>query len=259
MSQKIYVCIKQVPDNETKFKLLDDNKNYDTSSIKWILNPYDEYAIEESIKIKSNNPNSQVIALTVGPKKRTVDALRTALALGADDAIMIHTEQEHLDHLTVAKALAAVIKQEGSPHVVLAGKLAIDDNAGMVPAMLATVLDLDHVSVATQAQWSESSVTITRELEGGTKEKIQANLPLVVSCNKGLNTPRFANLPSIMKAKKKIIKEVDLTSLGLDVTSYQLNQYQTPPEQPQARILQGSLDEQVETLVTLLRQEAKVL
>lgn len=259
MAKKIFVCIKQVPDTETRFKLSGDNKGLDTTSVKWIVNPYDEYAIEEALKVKSVTPDSLTIAISVGPKKRITEALRTALAMGIDEAIAIDCELDQIDHLSVAKSLAAVISQEGSAHLTLAGKLAIDDNAGIVPQMVAELLNQPHLSVASQATWTETGATIQRETEGGAKETVEVALPAVVSCNKGLNTPRYPSLPGIMKAKKKVIKELDITTLGVDISGFSLQSYMYPPERPQARILQGDIDSQVTELVKLLREDSKVL
>jgi len=259
MAKKIFVCVKQVPDTETRFKLNPDSKSYDHSTIKWIINPYDEYAIEEAIKVKATVPESQIIAVSVGPKKRTVEALRTAIAMGADEAIAIDCEIENIDHVSVAQAIAEVIKQEGEIHLILAGKLAIDDNASVVPQMIAAALNLNHVTIATQTNWTVTHGTIMRELEGNTKQSVEVALPSVVSCNKGLNTPRYPSLPGIMKAKKKVIKEIDINSLGFQISCLALEQLSLPPERPQTRILEGDLDTQVSELVRILREDAKVL
>lgn len=259
MAKKIFVCVKQVPDTETRFKLSSDAKSVDESGIKWVMNPYDEYAVEEALKIKAAQPDLQVVAVTVGPKKRTVEVLRTALAMGADDAIAIDCEDAQPTHASVAKALAKAIQGEGETHLVLAGKLAIDDNAAAVPQMVAEALGLPHVTIATKAEWSADKALISREIEGGNEEKVAIQLPAVVSCNKGLNTPRYPSLPGIMKAKKKPIKELALSSLGIEASSLQLVSFSNPPERPQTRILQGDLDAQVSELVKLLREDAKVL
>jgi electron transfer flavoprotein beta subunit len=259
MAKNIFVCIKQVPDTETRFKLNSDYRSFDSSTIKWIINPYDEYAIEEAIKVKSTLSDAQTIALCLGPKKRTVEALRTALAMGIEEAIAIDCGNDLLDHRSVAQALATVIKQEGEAYLVFCGKLSIDDNAGVVPQMIAATLEWNHVTIATEAKWAQGSACILRELEGGTKETVEVQLPAVISCNKGLNTPRYPSLPGIMKAKKKVIKEIDIQSLGLDIESYSLSSYSYPPERPAPRILSGDIDSQVDELVRLLREDAKVL
>ncbi|MEY4617392.1 MAG: hypothetical protein RJB66_2352 [Pseudomonadota bacterium] len=256
---KIFVCIKQVPDTETKIKIAADLKGIDPSSIKWIVNPYDEYAIEEAVKLKEANAGSTVTVFTVGPKKRAAEVLRTALAMGADEGVVIDSP-EFVDPIVCAKALSAAIKQEGAFDIILAGKLAIDDNASSVGPMLAQLLNIPHASVVAKLSVAGSALTAEREVEGGTKEVVQIQTPALISATKGLNTPRYASLPGIMKAKKKVLKELDFAGLGVDgKASTTLTQFRLPAEKPAAKILAGSADQQVSELVRLLRDEAKAL
>lgn len=257
MPKKIFVCVKQVPDTETRFKLSPDSTQFDLTQVKWIINPYDEFAIEESLKLKTTLTDSQVVAVTVGPKSRAVEGLRTALAMGADEAIVIDSDCTH--HNTIAKALAALIQKEQDGVVALAGKLAVDDNASAVPQMLAESLDWNHLTVATKTEWEQQSLTVWREIEGGNQEKVKIQFPLVMSCNKGLNTPRYPSLPGIMKAKKKTIKEISFSDLGLEMTSPRSTLLSLPPERPETKILSGDTQQQVTELVKLLREDAKVL
>lgn len=257
MAKKIFVCIKQVPDTETRFKLSSDASQFDPSQVKWVINPYDEFAIEESLKLKSLIADSQVIVVTVGPKSRAPEALRTALAMGVDDAIVIDTDCTH--HNTIAQALALLIQKEQDGVIVLAGKLAVDDNASAVPQMIAEALAWNHLTVATKAEWDAESVTAWREVEGGNQEKVKIQYPLVVSCNKGLNTPRYPSLPGIMKAKKKVIREVTLSDLGCEVKPSRQTLLTFPADRPQTKILSGDTQQQVNELVKLLREDAKVL
>lgn len=256
---KIFVCIKQVPDTETKIKIAADSKGIDTSSIKWIVNPYDEYAIEEAVKLKEGNAGSTVTVFTVGPKKRAGEVLRTALAMGADEGVIIDAP-ETIDPLTTAKALAAAIKQDGGYDLILTGKSAIDDNASSVGPMLAQQLGIAHAAVVTKLTVSPGVVIAEREVEGGTREISQIQTPALIAATKGLNSPRYASLPGIMKAKKKVLKELDLAGLGVEDKSYTvLSQLRLPPEKPAAKILSGAVDQQVSELVRLLRNEAKAL
>lgn len=257
---RIAVCIKQVPDTEAKIKLKPDNSGIETTGIKWIVNPYDEHAIEEGIKLRDANPGSQVFIFTVGPKPRISEVLRTALAMGADEAVAIEAP-DFLDTTLTAKALAASLKKEGTFDLVLTGKLAIDDNAASVGQMLADELNIPHATVISKLSLSGSTVTAEREVEGGTKEILELNLPAMISANKGLNTPRYASLPGIMKAKKKIIKEQTLADLGIDAnkTKVRFSQYKLPPEKPAVKILSGDVKNQVHELARLLREEAKIL
>lgn len=256
---KLFVCIKQVPDTETKIKIAADSKGIDTSSIKWIVNPYDEYAIEEAVKLKEANPGSTVTVFTVGPKKRAGEVLRTALAMGADEGVVIDSP-EMIDPLNTAKALAAAMKQEGGFDLILAGKSAIDDNASSVGPMLAQLLNIPHCSVVAKLSVASEMLTAEREVEGGSKELVQIQLPGLVTATKGLNTPRYASLPGIMKAKKKVLKELDLAGLGIENKSVcTLTNFRLPAEKPAAKILSGAVDQQVTELVHLLRDEAKAL
>lgn len=256
---KIFVCIKQVPDTETKIKIAADSKGIDTSSIKWIVNPYDEYAIEEAVKMKEANAGSSVTVFTVGPKKRASEVLRTALAMGADEGVVIDSA-DMVDPILCAKALAASIKQEGPFDLILVGKSAIDDNASSVGPMLAQLLNIPHSSVVTKIEMAGAALTAEREVEGGTREIVQLQTPALIAATKGLNTPRYASLPGIMKAKKKVLKELDFAGLGVETkATATLTNFRLPAEKPAAKILAGSLDQQVSELVRLLRDEAKAL
>jgi electron transfer flavoprotein beta subunit len=256
---KIFVCIKQVPDTETKVKIGADKTSIDTTSVKWVMNPYDEYAVEEAVKTRDANAGSQVWVISVGPKKRTVEALRTALAMGADEAIAVDAP-ESLDQFQTAKTLAAAIQQEGGAKIIFTGKLAIDDNASAVSQMVAEFLNIPHATVVTKFSYNGENVVVERDTEGGTREVVQMQTPAVVGADKGLNMPRYASLPGIMKAKKKVIKEVDGSALlagagnKLKITSLEL-----PPEKPPVKMLSGDVSVQVSALVNALRNEAKVL
>jgi electron transfer flavoprotein beta subunit len=256
---KFLVCIKQVPDTETKIKISSDSSGIDTTAIKWIINPYDEYAIEEALKLKESNPGSSVTVFTLGPKKRVGEALRTALAMGADEGVMIDAP-ETIDPLVTAKALAAAIKGEGEFNLILTGKSAIDDNASSVGPMLAQILGIPHSSVVAKLSLADNSYTVEREVEGGTLEITQMKGPSLVGATKGLNTPRYASLPGIMKAKKKVLKELDLAGLGIDFkVSTNFSNFRLPPEKPMTKIMSGDTSTQVSELVRLLRDEAKAL
>ncbi len=256
---KIFVCVKQVPDTETKIKISADGTSVDTSTVKWVMNPYDEFAVEEAVKLKEANAGAQVFVLTAGPKKRAGEVLRTALAMGADEGILIDTP-ENLDPTTAAKALAATIKQEGGYKVIFTGKLAIDDNASSVGQMIAEFLNIPHTTVVSKFQFGPESVIVDRDVEGGAKEIVQMGHPSLVAANKGLNMPRYASLPGIMKAKKKVLKELDLTSLGVQLDAkLKVTSMSLPAEKPPAKILSGDSQAQASELVKLLRDEAKVL
>ncbi len=257
---KVFVCIKQVPDTETKIKILPDHSGIDPNGIKWVMNPYDEYAVEEAIKFREKNPSAQVTALTSGPKIRAVEALRTALAMGADEAIVVNSP-ENLDAYSTAKALAAVIKAEGNAHLIFTGKLAIDTNQSCVPQMVAEFLGVPHSSFVSKFEATNENVTVERDTDGGSKEIVQMMPPSLIAANKGLNLPRYASLPGIMKAKKKVIKEVEFSSLGVSFDDVKVKyvSYQLPSEKPPVKLFSGDAASQVSQLVAALRDDAKVL
>lgn len=256
---RIAVCIKQVPDTETKIKLGADG-TADLNAVKWIVSPYDEHAIEEALKLKAANAGSEVFVFTLGPQKRAAEVLRTALAMGCDEGVLIHSD-ETLDSFATAKGLAEGIKKEGDFDLVLTGKLAIDDNASAVSQMLAEFLSMPHATVVSKLEHTDGKVKVERETDGGSREIIEVQLPAVVAANKGLNTPRYASLPGIMKAKKKQLKEHALSDLGVssgDVKVTYTN-FELPKEKPPVKFIEGDAAAQAKELTRLLREEAKVL
>lgn len=257
---KFFVCIKQVPDTETKIKILPDQSGVDTTGVKWVMNPYDEYAVEEAIKLRDANPGSQVIVISLGPKARIIESLRTALAMGADEGIVINSN-DSLDSNSISKALTSVISSEGGAKVIFTGKLAIDDNAASVSQMIAQNLQVPHATSVSKFQFSPEAIVVECDIDGGAKEILQMMAPAVVAANKGLNMPRYASLPGIMKAKKKIIKEVEFSSLNIAAleTKTKYSQYFLPPEKPPVKMISGDASAQVSELVKLLRDESKIL
>jgi electron transfer flavoprotein beta subunit len=257
---RIFVCIKQVPDTETRIKLKSDGSGIDESGIKWILNPYDEYAVEEALKIKEAGGGTPVVSvISVGPKARVTEALRTALAMGADDATVIDAPSD-TDGFSAARLMAAAIKKIGPLDLVLTGKLAIDDNGASVGQFLAEFLGIPHTTVVSKLTVSDGSVLAEREIEGGTREIVRLNGPCLIAANKGLNTPRYASLPGIMKAKKKPMVEMTAADLGVPggVGKIKYSQFQLPPEKPPVKMLAGDPAQQAKELARLLLEESKV-
>ncbi len=254
----ILVCLKQVPDTETKIKL--SGKSIDTSGIKWIMNPYDEFAIEESLKLKTQFAGSVVTAFSMGPKTRVVETLRTALAMGADKAYVIDGE-DTLDNFVTAKALAAVAKKMGPFDIVLTGKVSIDDNSFSVGQMVAEFMGIPHATSISKATYTDKTATVEREIEGGAREVLEVNLPCLLTTNKGLNTPRYASLPGIMRAKKITIEEIALSSLELSTSDQKTiyTEYALPPDRPAVKMIAGDAGQQAKELANLLRNEAKII
>jgi electron transfer flavoprotein beta subunit len=259
----IIVCVKQVPDTETKVRVKSDGSGIETSDIKWILNPYDSFAIEEALKLRDKlGDGSVVTAMTVGPKSRANDVLVSAMGMGADNAVVVD-HAEFLDSNSAAKALAEAIKKEQNWGVVFTGKQAIDDDCAQVSQLLAQYLGAPHTTVAVKFELSgdKQSATVEREVEGGSKEVVELKFPAVIGAEKGLNAPRFASLPGIMKAKKKPIKEYAFSSLGIAPTEQKISykNFQLPPPRPAGKFIEGDAAAQASTLVKLLHEEAKVV
>lgn len=260
----IFVCVKQVPDTETKIKPSGDGSYIDTTGIKWIMNPYDEFAVEQALLVKAANAGSTVTVVRVGAVKDT-EALRTAMAMGADDAILVEAP-DNLDSFATAKALKGAIDKSGkSPDIIFTGKQAIDDDCLQVPQLLSQMLDLPSVSVVVGFEQDGDKVTLKREIEGGALEVYEVTKPVVVACNKGLNTPRYASLPGIMKAKRKPLAQHSLADVGVGDadTRVAYSNFRLPPEKPEGKKFEamdeGEVAGVVNQVVGLLKDEAKVL
>lgn len=258
----IFVCVKQVPDTETKITPNADGSFIETSSIKWIMNPYDEFAVEQALLVQAANAGSTVTVVRVGSVKDT-EALRTAMAMGADDSFLVEAN-DNLDSYMIAKALKGAIAKSGkTPDLILTGKQAIDDDCLQVPQILATMLDLPSVSVVVGYEGSATDITVKREIEGGALEIYGVKLPAVIACNKGLNTPRYASLPGIMKAKKKPLTTLSLGDVGVSDADQRVKYsgFSLPPEKPAGKkfVADGKEAQVVKDVVGLLRTEAKVI
>jgi len=262
----IIVCLKQVPDTESQIKIAQDGKSIVEDDIKWVMNPYDEYGVEEALRIKEKF-GGEVTVIGVGPK-RVAEAIRTALAMGADKGILINDPAlKGSDSLSTAKALAAGIKNLNFD-LIFTGQRGVDDDSGIVGAALAEFLGIPQISVVEKLEVSEDGkrVKATRPVEGQSL-LIEAGLPTLITTQKGLNEPRYASLPGIMKAKKKPLDEKTLADLGLNPSEYGEGARNlkivalTPPPQRQAgKIIAGETPEQkAAELVRLLRDEAKIL
>lgn len=256
---KIAVCIKQVPDTETKIKLNGDSSGIDPTGIKWIMSPYDEFAVEEALRVRDKNAGSTVTVFSAGPT-RAVDTIRTALAMGADNAVHIELT-ETADSFLTSKALSGALSKEGPFDLIFTGKEAIDDGAAQVSQLIAHHLNVPAVTVVLNIEYSANSVRCKREIEGGAFEMIEIPLPAVIAAQKGLNEPRFASLPNIMKAKKKEVKSYKLADVGASEGDQKIRfkNFQLPPAKQAGKKLSGDLPAQAKELARLLREEAKVI
>jgi len=255
---KIAVLLKQVPDTETKIRIKADASGIETDGIKYILSPYDEFAVEEAIKTKEKNAGSEVTVISMGPA-RVVEAIRTALAMGCDKAIHIDDENSNPDSFVTGKVLAKVIQENGFD-VVFTGKQGIDADLGQAAQITAEFLGWPQVMILEKVEFAGNKATATRRISGGAKEVYDVELPALFGCEKGLNTPRYASLPGIMKAKTKPVQALKISALKGDASAkVEFKNYRLPPEKAPGRILQGEPDQVVKELAKLLREEAKVI
>ncbi len=257
---KIGVLLKQVPDTETKIRIKSDASGIETDGIKYIVNPYDEFAVEEALKTKEKAGGGEVVVMSLGPA-RVVDVLRTGLAMGADRGIHIDDAGLSLDSFVTAKILANVAQKE-SFDLIFCGKQAIDDDASQVVQMVAEFLNISQVLLVEKFELGadKKSATVARRVGGGSKEVYTLEFPVILGADKGLNTPRYASLPGIMKAKTKplaVLKATDLVGEAKPKT-ISVN-FRLPPERKAGKILQGEPEQVVKELVKLLREEAKVI
>ena len=248
---KILVPIKRVVDYNVKVRPLADNSDVDLNNVKMSVNPFCEIALEEAVRIKESGKATEVIAITVG-KTESQEQLRTALALGADRAILVESD-DLLEPLALAKTLAKVVNEE-NPDLIILGKQAIDGDNNQTGQMLASLLDLPQATNASELIIEDGSVAVTREIDGGL-QTLKLSVPAIVTTDLRLNEPRYASLPNIMKAKKKELKVISLNDLGVDSSP---RTEILKVELPEARAA-GVMVETVDELVDKLKNEAKVI
>tara|TARA_B100000700_G_C14868046_1_gene771997 strand:+ start:293 stop:1045 length:753 start_codon:yes stop_codon:yes gene_type:complete len=248
---KILVPIKRVVDYNVKVRPLSDNTNVDLNNVKMAVNPFCEIALEEAVRLKESGTASEVIAVSVG-QSDSQEQLRTALALGADRATLVETESL-LEPLAIAKVLQKIIEDE-KPDLIILGKQAIDGDNNQTGQMLGALLDYPQATNASEVKINDSSVTVTREIDGGL-QTLELTIPSIITTDLRLNEPRYASLPNIMKAKKKELNVIPASDLGLDLGSRtELLSVELPPSREA-----GIMVETVDDLVDKLKNEAKVI
>lgn len=248
---KVLVPVKRVVDYNVSVRVKADGSDVDIANVKMSMNPFDEIAMEEAVRLKEAGVATEIVAVSAGVTQ-CQETLRSALALGADRAILIETN-EALQPLAVAKLLAAVAKQE-NPALIIMGKQAIDDDANQTGQMVAALLDLPQATFASKVVVADGQATVTREVDGGL-ETVSMSLPAVITADLRLNEPRYATLPNIMKAKKKPLDTTTPDALGVDVAPRLKTLKVAEPPVRSA----GVIVPDVATLVEKLRNEAKVL
>ena len=262
---KIVVLLKQTPDTEAKMTIHADGKSIEMNGVKKIVNPYDEFAIEEALKIKQNIGAGEVIIASFGSPD-TKERILRGLAMGADRGILIsHEGLENCDAFVVSKVLSELIKSENA-ELVLCGKQAIDDDNMHVIGMTAEFLDWPHINVVSKVDVSEKKARVEREVEGGQIEVYEVELPVILGANKSLNSPRYASVPGIMKAKKKPFEMKKPQDYSLDINQLtsesktEFVAFEMPPEKPAGKLFKDEpVEVMVDQVVKLLREEAKIL
>ncbi|ASQ45456.1 electron transfer flavoprotein subunit beta/FixA family protein [Legionella clemsonensis] len=248
---KILVAVKRVIDPYVKIRVKTDNTGVETQNIKMSMNPFDEIAVEEAVRLKEKNDAHEIIAVSIGPDA-SQETLRHALALGADRAILVRIER-HLCSLNVAKILQKIVEKE-QPQLVLMGKQSIDGDNNQTPQMLAALLDWPQATFASNLTVQEKTIEVTREIDGGL-ETLAMPLPAVVSTDLRLNEPRYASLPNIMKAKRKTLDIIECDALGLTLKEHIQIISTMPPPSRSGGVKVSSVSE----LINKLKFEAKVL
>lgn len=246
----IYVCVSQVPDTETRIKIGADGKSIEETDVNYILNPYDEFAVEEGLKIKEAH-GGEVTVISVG-NDAIINTIRKALAMGADKAVHIKTN-DVLDGYSAASAVADYLKDKNAD-IILTGKESVDTNSSQFPTFLAALLDIAVVNVCIKLEVNGNSIKAEREIEGG-KEILEAALPAVVACQKGLNEPRLPTLKGIMASKTKKPEEITIT---VSNNATQISGLTKPAAKSAGKIV-GTDVSAVPALIDLLQNEAKVI
>ncbi|UFT99265.1 electron transfer flavoprotein subunit beta/FixA family protein [Radiobacillus kanasensis] len=253
----IYVILKQTFDTEEKIAI--ENGQITEDGVQFVINPYDEYAVEEAIQIRDAQDGS-IYVVSVGPERST-EALRTALAMGADEAVLISDERIGSDEYSVSKILASYLGSQ-SVDLVLGGYFSVDSGGGQVGIRLAELLDMPHVGSITELNIADGKATATRDAEGD-QETVEVTLPALFTAQQGLNEPRYPSLPGIMKAKKKPFTQLSLDNLDISegdlVAKTERKNISLPPEREEGRMLSGEVSDQVKELVDQLKNKSKVI
>ncbi len=248
---KILVPVKRVPDPATTIRVLPDGTGIATDNVKWVINPFDEIALEEALRIKEKQGSGEVVLLSIG-QQAWQEQLRTGLAMGADRAILVRADRP-LDTFAIASVMAKIVGNE-KPELVIIGKQAIDDDSNQVGQMLAEMLGWPQATFASKIEISGDKCSVIREADGGL-ETVAFTLPAVITTDLRLNEPRYASLPGIMKARKKPLNEIAVDSLGVDLTPKLRIKTLRAPEKRQA----GKKLASVQDLVQALHTDAKVI
>ena len=255
---KICVCVKHVPDTAATIKV-DGASGFDDADIKFIPNPYDEFGLEEAVRIVEEQ-GGEVVIVTVG-KEEATSTIRSAMAMGAARAIHVRADSQFLDSQLTAKALKAAMDEDGLPDMIFTGKGSVDTESFQTQYRLAKSLGMPVVNEVNGLELDGDKARAQMDIGGGARQIIELGLPCVIGATKGLNEPRYPKFPDIMKAKKKEIREVSLSELGIDVSQEKITieKLEIVPERSGGKMIEGSVDDQVTELVKILKEDEKVL
>jgi len=250
---KALVCVKRVIDYNVRIRVKSDKSGVETDNVKMSMNPFDEIAVEEAVRMKEKSQIQEIVILSIGTDK-SQETIRSGLAMGGDRGILVKTDKEQLEPLTVGKIIKAVSEKE-KPDLIILGKQAIDDDCNQTGQIVATLLEIPQATFASELKKNDdNTLEVTREVDGGL-ETVKVNIPCVVTTDLRLNEPRYASLPNIMKAKQKKIDVLEIGSFGIDIKDrLQVLEVNEPPERKP-----GIKVDDVEALVNKLKNEAKVL
>ena len=250
---KALICVKRVIDYNVKIRVKTDKSGVETNNVKMSMNPFDEIAVEEAVRLKEKGIVSEIVVLSIGTDS-SQETIRTGLAMGGDRGILIKSDEENIDPLNIGKIIKQICDKE-NPEIIILGKQAIDDDCNQTGQILATLLNYPQATFASKIEKSgENSFDVTREVDGGL-ETINIKTPCVITTDLRLNEPRYASLPNIMKAKQKKIDVISVSDLGLDIKRrVELLEVNEPPSRKP-----GEMVEDVDSLVNKLKNEAKVI
>ncbi len=255
---KILVCVKQVPDMESKFKIDSSAKWYDQSDLVYKINEYDEYAAEEAVRLKEKVSGSELTVLSIGPE-RVKDAIRKVLAMGANKGIHIMDNDEYLkDPFQKASAIAEYAKGENFD-IIFTGLQSQDRGSAQMAPLIAGILNYSFISTIVEFEYKDGYIEVARELEGGLRAKAKVKLPAVVACQLGLNTPRYPTLPNIMKAKRKELKTINIEDLLKVEPLIETEKIYFPERKSGGIVLEGKTDEMAEKLIKILKEKTQVV
>jgi electron transfer flavoprotein beta subunit len=255
---KIYVCVKHVPDTAANIKTVGAN-GFDEAACKFIANPYDEYAVEQAVRLMESR-GGEVVVVSVG-KEAAMATLRSAMAMGATRGILVTVESQFLDSEITSQALKAAIEKDGKADLILAGKGAVDTEGFQTAYRLAEAMQLPVANEILKMELRDDRAVVEREVGGGSREVLEVTLPCVLGATKGLNQPRYPKFPDIMKAKKKEVKQMTLAELGLSAAASktELVKLEKVPDRTGAKIFPGPIREAVKELVRVLKNDEKVI